>query len=75
MFNSPKTAHMDGNPHFANAIEHLEAKHFAEASIEATLALAFEQRTATLVELRSDTRFVAKHIDTVQARIHGGLDL
>lgn len=77
MFSSPKTVHMDGNPHYQDAMAELAKNVWSpeKAQVHATLALAFEQRTATLVELRQDTRFAVKHLDAIQQRIHGGLDL
>ena len=76
MFTSPTTVHMDGNPHYAKAIQY-NLDGFADAAqVEATLALAFEQRTATLVAVRADSKHgLIKSLDAIQARILGGLNL
>lgn len=75
---SNKTQHMEGNPHYEDAMAELD-KHIwspEKAQVHATLALAFEQRTATLVAVRADSKHgLIKSLDAIQARILGGLNL
>ena len=72
---APTTQHMDGNPHFEKAERFLEADDTAGAQVHATLALAFEQRSATLVELRKDKLGLIRSVQLIQDRILGGLAL
>lgn len=48
----------------------------AHAQAEATLALAFEQRTRTLVAVRADSKHgFIRSIEAIQQRVMGGLNL
>ncbi|WIC89063.1 hypothetical protein SEA_OTTAWA_17 [Arthrobacter phage Ottawa] len=84
---APTTQHMDGNPHFELSLHALreaaekvpgsaeETSALAAAQTYATLALAFEQRSQTLVELRKDKFGLIRSVQAIQDRILGGLDL
>lgn len=79
--------HMTGNPHYTNARQRLYSaelaegqegydSHIAAAQAEATLALAFEQRSATLVAIRTDSRHgLVRSVQIIQDRLLSGLGL